>query len=306
MTTSNKTIPTFDVKQAIVGIEFGATDEAVLQYFHFFAQQIPVASAYYLHVLPEYALFDNFIKREAHGIRSTHELNNEVIQEMRAKLEKSLESQPVGSIDFDVREGDPLKEMLEEAEEMNADLLVIGQKDAGGPHGILARNLARKMDCNALIVPGNAAPQISRILVPIDFSPMSVKALKIALALNRKLRVPAEIVCANVYQTPSIAAYRIGKTTEELKQTLEQDRLAAFNDFLESHGVTNEDNVHTELIENVVGDVGTYLYDFAREKEIDFIVIGAKGHSTVERLLLGSVTERLLLQNNAIPTLVVK
>lgn len=306
MTPTNKTIPPFAVKQAIVGLELGATDETVLRYFQFFAQQVPVDSAYFLHVLPEFSLFDSFIQRDKQTAMSTHELNTEVLHEMRNKLGNDLAAQPVKSIDFDVREGNPLKELLEEATEMNADLLVIGQKDAGGPHGILARNLARKMDCNALIIPEGVAPEIRHILVPIDFSPMSVESLKTALAINRRLASPAVITCVNVYQTPSVAAYRIGKTTEELKQTIERDRLNAFQDFLNSYGVTEKDNVNAELVENVVGDIGTYLYDYATENGIDLIVIGAKGHSSVERLLLGSVTERLLVQNNAIPTLVVK
>ena len=135
---------------------------------------------------------------------------------------------------------------------------------------------------------------------------MSVQALKTALSINRRLASPAVITCVNVYQTPSVAAYHIGKTTEELKQTIERDRLNAFQDFLNSYGVTEKDKVKAELIENVVGDIGTYLYDYGTENGIDLIVIGAKGHSSVERLLLGSVTERLLVQNNAIPTLVVK
>jgi len=306
MTPTNKTIPPFAVKQAIIGVELGATDEAVLRYFHFFAQQVPTDSAYFLHVLPEASLFDNIMQREEQAAMSTHELNSEVVREMKAKLENNVASQPVKSIDFDVREGNPLKELLEEAEDMNADLLVIGQNNAAGPHGILARNLARKAACNALIIPDEAPMQINRILIPVDFSPMSVKSLKMALALNRQLQSPAEIVCVNVFQTPSVAAYRIGKTDEELKEMIERDRLDAFDDFLRSYGVTDQDKVSTELIENVVGDIGTYLYDYAKGHAIDLIVIGAKGHSTVERLLLGSVTERLLIQNNSIPTLVVK
>jgi nucleotide-binding universal stress UspA family protein len=306
MTPSDKTIPPFEVEQAIVGLELGVTDETVLPYFYFFARQVPVASAYFLHVLPEYSLFDNIIQREERAAMSTHELNSEVIRKMKTKLETDLTEQPVKSIDFDVREGNPLKELLKEAEEMNADLLVIGQNNAAGPHGIMARNLARKANSNVLIIPGKATAQIRRMLIPIDFSPMSVKSLKIALALNRRLDTPAEIVCANVFQTPSVAAYRIGKTSEELREIIVQDRMSAFRDFLYSHGVTEEDQVVTELIENVVGDIGTYLYDYASENAIDLIVIGAKGHSTVERLLLGSVTERLLVQNNTVPTFVIK
>ena len=169
MTPTDKTIPPFAVKQAIVGLELGAADETVLRYFEFFAQQVPIGSAYFLHVFPEFSLFDSIIQRDKQTAMSTHELNSEVLREMRNKLGNDLASQPVKSIDFDVREGNPLKELLEEATEMNPDLLVIGQKDAGGPQGILARNLARKMECNALIIPESAAQDIRHILVPIDF-----------------------------------------------------------------------------------------------------------------------------------------
>ena len=49
-----------------------------------------------------------------------------------------------------------------------------------------------------------------------------------------------------------------------------------------------------------------YIKEYAEENEVDFIVMGAKGHSKVELLLLGSVTEKLLSINNSIPTLIVK
>ena len=46
--------------------------------------------------------------------------------------------------------------------------------------------------------------------------------------------------------------------------------------------------------------------DFAKQHNVDLIVTGAKGHSQVELLLLGSVTEKLLAINDSLPTLVVK
>jgi nucleotide-binding universal stress UspA family protein len=98
----------------------------------------------------------------------------------------------------------------------------------------------------------------------------------------------------------------IGKTREELQDIVEKDRMESFKLFLENYGADQAANVKTELIENKLGDIGTYIMDFAQDNEADMIVIGAKGHSRVERLLLGSVTERLLSENETIPTLVVK
>ena len=52
--------------------------------------------------------------------------------------------------------------------------------------------------------------------------------------------------------------------------------------------------------------IAQYIMDYATSEEAGLIVMGAKGHSQVELLLMGSVTEKLLAINESIPTLVVK
>ena len=47
-------------------------------------------------------------------------------------------------------------------------------------------------------------------------------------------------------------------------------------------------------------------FDWLRAQGVDLVVMGAKGHSKVELLLLGSVTEHFLGINSRVPTLVVK
>lgn len=305
MIQRDKIIPPFEVQQAMVGIELDIADPAVIRYVNFLAEQFPIGAASFLHILSKPSLLDNLLDWEEETGKHPEEEQWEVMGKMQAALGNGSAASAIEKIELDAREGDPLKELLKSTTEKNPDLLVIGQKDAAGPHGILARNLIRKTNCNTLIIPDNAKPPIHRMLVPIDFSPSSVKALQIALAINRQLKNPAEIQCLHVYQTPSITAYR-DKTEKDLKTLIEEDRRVAFYDFLSSYGVTEEDNVKTALLENIVGDVGTYIYEYAVKNGVDFIVIGAKGHSVVERLLLGSVTERLLMQNNLAPTLVVK
>lgn len=52
--------------------------------------------------------------------------------------------------------------------------------------------------------------------------------------------------------------------------------------------------------------ISKYILEFGRKEKVDFIIMGAKGHSKVENLLMGSVTEKLLTINDSIPTLVIK
>jgi nucleotide-binding universal stress UspA family protein len=52
--------------------------------------------------------------------------------------------------------------------------------------------------------------------------------------------------------------------------------------------------------------IGSYIMDTVTDAGADLVVMGAKGHSHVERLLMGSVTEKVLALTTQIPVLVVK
>ena len=160
----------FKVQQALVALNWGDSEDKLLDYLDFFARQIPIAEAEFLHVLPTFDLFNAIFQREGTGVVSNYELNEEAIREMKALTQAKLEKQSIGKVRFDVREGNPLEELLQEAEEIKADLIVIGQKSAADQHGILARNLARKAEGNALIVPEASPKRLRRILVPIDLN----------------------------------------------------------------------------------------------------------------------------------------
>jgi nucleotide-binding universal stress UspA family protein len=293
-------------QQAVAAIALGEADADFLHYLQFFTSQVPVKNMNFLHVLPEFNLLRAFFGGGSESMISNFELNDEVVREMETKIKATLNNSNIEQIRFGVREGNPLEELLKEAVDTQADLVLIGQKSSKSQHGILARNLARKVTCHALVVPEAAKDRLDKIMVPIDFSPNALKAFLVALALKKCLAKPAQIICVNVYETPSMAAYRIGKTPEEIKAMIEEDRHAAFRDFLRTYAPKETDHIQTVLIENVVGDIGMYLLDYAYDKGVDFIVTGAKGHSKVELLLLGSVTEHLLADNDAIPTLIVK
>lgn len=294
------------INQAVVALKLGSGDEAVLEYLDFLAGYVPVGSTYFVHVLPKFDLFNALYEKEQEALISNYELNQEVIQRMEDKIKSSLTNLDTDLTRFDVREGDPLEELLQDVEDLTADLVVIGQRSGSSEHGILARNLARKAICNALIIPEKAPKEIRRILVPIDFSSNSIDALRTALALRRQLEPPVNITCVNVYDMPNFSMYRIQKTRKEVKKMLEEDRHEAFRAFLKTHAPEEAENIETVLIEREQPGIANYLLDYAEENKCDFIVMGARGHSKVELLLLGSVTEKLLSSNEQVPTLIVK
>ncbi|HKK80015.1 MAG TPA: universal stress protein, partial [Phaeodactylibacter sp.] len=139
-----------------------------------------------------------------------------------------------------------------------------------------------------------------------DFSENSIKALRTAIALNESLSEPAKITVLNVYEMPNLSVYKIQRTREQFERMLQKDHEEAMNAFLNTQVPDYRDQLETKLIMQKTPGIAQYIMDVAEEYEGDFIVMGAKGHSKVELLLLGSVTEKLLGLNEHIPTLIVK
>jgi nucleotide-binding universal stress UspA family protein len=295
-------IKPYAVRQALIGLELAESDAALLQYVNFFTEHFPITRAKFLHVAPRFdLLLDSQILDEK------YQLSQAIEQKMVDTLYEDLDRDPIANIEEEVREGSALEVLLDEAKGTNTDLIIIGQKSMAEHHAILAKKLARRVDCNALVVPSAANKSLSRILVPIDFSDHSIKALHTALAMNHRLDEPAEIACIHVYEMPDFASFNIGKTEEQFRNMIEKDRREALAAFIETHvPAADQEHVHQDIILKARPGIGRYLMDYAHAKNADFIVMGARGHSKIHVLFVGSVTEAILSENKKIPTLVVR
>ncbi|WP_020537788.1 universal stress protein [Lewinella cohaerens] len=299
-------IPALEVKQLLMGLEMGGADEALLQYLDFLSEIIPVNAGFFLHVVPEFDLLTPMFRKEVMPLSGVNILKETLVNRMGGEISRLLTNGRIKSVKYKVDEGSPLEELLIEAEALTPDLVVIGQKRFANSHGILAKNLARKVTSNALVVPEQARRSLRTILVPVDFSAYSARALKAAVAINKRLAEPARILALNVYEMPNVSAYMMSKTETEFRRMVEEDRMAAFDAFIATHLSEGEENVEQQLVEKDRPGIAHYVMDYAKEQDVDFIVMGARGHSKVELLLLGSVTESVLAGNKHIPTLVVK
>lgn len=295
----------FEVNYLLAALEMGKADESVLRFLQFMTKLLPVKSVNFLHVLPKLDLYFTDLGQNTQSLMQNFEHQDEVAEEMRLKVSRYLDAENGPLVHFSTKNGNPLEEVLQEARISGADLLVVGQRSGSGNHGILARNLVRKSNGNTLIIPEQSRASLQTIVVPVDFSAHSLRALELAIGINRSLVKKAKIICVNVFELPAVFSYKVRHSYEALKQMMEEDRMAAFKDFLSGYAL-DEEHIEMALIEQGYGNIGAFLYQYCEDHHADLIVVGAKGHSKVELLLLGSVTEKLLTLNQNIPTLVVK
>jgi nucleotide-binding universal stress UspA family protein len=138
---------------------------------------------------------------------------------------------------------------------------------------------------------------VDRVLVPVDDSPLSSRALEFALAEH----ADAEIVALHVidYIETSYGG-RAMLGWEEL-ETRARERseaiLADARERAESHDI--------ELTTvSKIGRPERVVVDYVEAHDIDLVVIGSHGRSIVERVLLGSVAETVARRSSVPVTLV--
>lgn len=143
--------------------------------------------------------------------------------------------------------------------------------------------------------------EIQRILCPIDFSHFSRRALDHAVAIARWYE--STITLLHVCAIAPVAAYAPGSGVLPSAGLTPADRealLAAMKGFAEGEAGTN---VAIEL-DIVEGSTSAAILAKADAMAADLVVMGTHGRSGFERLVLGSVTERVL-RKSACPVLTV-
>lgn len=297
----------YKIDRAMVALKIGDTDDMLLSYLRFLAKRIPIATFQFIHILQKNNLQTAYFEEETRRLIGDFDLKEEVVNNLKQRVESIIPIQEDRAVEYLVKEGNPLEELIYRSKLNAADLVVIGQDTELIHHHILARNFLRKVRTNALVVPDTTLPRLENILVPLDFSSYSLKALETAVAINKSLEKKAKITCINVYEIPNLTFYNVEKTRQDLKQLIEKDRKLAMVHFLQEQvpDIMDRKYIITELVQKEHFDTGYQINEFAKKNHTDMIIMGVKGHSKAELLMMGSVTERVLGVNK-VPTFIVK
>ena len=145
--------------------------------------------------------------------------------------------------------------------------------------------------------------KLDRILVPTDFSDFSKPALTYGCAMAA--RFDAELHLLHVVPDPAMlvpeaAAFSV-ESMEAQAEMLRTDAMKTLSN-LPADGWSNEKTIVREVR---VGAAFMEIIDYARETDIDLIVIGTHGRSGLMHVLMGSVAERIV-RKSPCPVLTVK
>jgi len=153
-------------------------------------------------------------------------------------------------------------------------------------------------DGTSLTATPHAPFRFRRILVPIDFSDCSKKALQYALPLAKQHE--AALTLLNVVPIPPWAVGEAsgGENVPTLQRTSSDQELAR----LMTEVIHGEVAADTEVR---VGSPATEIVELAKSLPADIIIISTHGHSGWGHVFKGSVAERVI-RHSPCPVLVVR
>jgi nucleotide-binding universal stress UspA family protein len=219
-------------------------------------------------------------------------LDREAEQEFAEQLEHAADS--VDAAAQPVQSSSPARGLHELAEEIEADLIVVGSSKHGPVGQTILGNvgvaLMHGSPCAVAIAPRGYASQsnrgISAIVVGYDGSPESRLALEAAYELCRATAASLKLVA--VAQPPAVP-YGMGGGYgwEALKETVEEQVRAQLDQARDA--VPDDINVEPTLVS---GEPAEALAEVAKAPG-SILLVGSRAYGPLRRVLLGSVSRSL-------------
>lgn len=193
-----------------------------------------------------------------------------------------------------VREGIASEEISNYAREHSLDMIFAGRRGLSEIEQILVGSttarLVRNSHTPVFVVPKERRKvDIKRILAPVDLNELSMRELRYAIALARQLR--SELIVTHVaefynYKVPALKHHQL---IERINQ-----RIA---DVADDMGYEVENIIHE------TGEPAHKIMEVAADQNIDVIVMATSQRKGLEKFLMGSVTQKVLLATS-IPLIV--
>lgn len=191
-----------------------------------------------------------------------------------------------------VLSGKPCEEIIKFQEHKNADLIVMGAKGISAIESILLGNTAdrvlRNAKCPVVITHGDFKTySIHKILVPTDLSEFSEYALERVLDVARA--TSAEIDLLHVLD---VHTYDSNKVEDFMKSDKGEILQKKVRDAMKMPGGAEDVTINKVLVRGF--EISAEIANYASENKVDMIVMASHGRRGIQKLLLGSVTDKVI------------
>lgn len=271
-------------RHLMVGLAHTDADAGLIRYAAMVARLGTASEVRFVHVVPNSA-----------GPSAAHD-HDRILAELQAEVRSHFTGVPeTAQVSYDVLTGPLMDRLLAFMAEKQVDLLLVGQGLEAPGRRALARRLSMKAPCSVWMVPEGSPAALRRILLPIDFSEHAADSLRVATSMARLSGQP-ECLALHVYFNEAVITY------EGYDQVLRGQEEQAYRQFI---APINCQGVKVTPLFEEGTNVAHVIGRVAERHGADLIVMATRGRSQSAAILLGSVTEEMIIEAR-VPLLAVK
>lgn len=219
---------------------------------------------------------------------------NQILEEEATDRLKKLFEATASSVEIIIKTGHTHKIIDGVIRQYDADLVVIG---SGTPDNIYekvfgstADRVVRSSRCPILVAKGHSTEAWRQVVVAVDLS----EAAKAAVEATARIAPTATTNLIHIVEIPmnfEQAMLKAGTSAKEIKRYRDAKAQFARKELL---AVFSSD--HDVPIRITHGSASRVLVQLATRGEVDLIALGAQGKNAMSRLMLGSITHKILKQ----------
>jgi nucleotide-binding universal stress UspA family protein len=206
--------------------------------------------------------------------------------------------------------GRPDAEIVRIAEEIGADVVIVGSRGLGPLRralmGSVSRSVVRHAHCSVLVVHANGSEESDlpgKVLLALDGSKGAEEAERAAAEISAA--TGSELHLLRILDTETYRPYPGPEFWEGWEEDLERSKqhVMAFLDDRASR--LNAEEVKVGDVHLALGHADEEIVRIAQDISADLIVVGSRGLGGVRRALLGSVSDSVVRHAHC-PVLVVR
>lgn len=250
-----------------------------------------------VHALASSALDD--LRRWIGDAPGVQAVQDDLLGRLQA-LAAELQQRHGAQVEAQLLTGHAVRAITDLAEQIDAGLLVTGTRGVGFARGVIvgstAERIAKRATRPVLMVRQSVHEPYRRVLVPVDFSPSSLAAVRLA----DRMAPQATIVLMHGVDVPYEGRMRLaGVDTGTIDRYRSQARAEARHGLQQLAARAGVSPLRLQLSVQEGADAWMLVAQEEQERDIDLIVIGRQGRHAVDEMLLGSTTRMVLAECSA-------
>lgn len=195
------------------------------------------------------------------------------------------------------RTDEPYKAVVRESGERNCDVIVMGRRGKTGLKKILMGSVTAKVigyaSSSVLVVPKDAAINCRNILLAVDGSRFSDTASERAIQIARRCEARLAVISVIPAGVQAGMDPDTGYTPQQLALISREIFAAAEQQMAKVAAAATQAGIQAETA-MLGGNPYEAIVEAAVKRESDLIVIGSHGRTGLQKLIMGSVAERVV------------